>query len=210
MSYWKEDIGWAEQYRNYLPAPSGLRRPGYKNELPGSPSPRQIPALLGVPPRAGFDHPQYPRVLSARKDPEQTYRSQIDTRAPLDSAVLSGLMDAPTAGGDSGASAAGRSASAFARSLTDTTNANMGAAADQFNQQYRQQAENARADDIRAQRANVFDRYRMDVSKDIFDTDLMTKYKTDIKTKEAYRLREVKNARNSVAAAAIGMIGGLL
>jgi hypothetical protein len=210
MSYWKEDIGWANAYTNYLPAPSGLRRPGYKNALPGSPAPAEVPALLGKPPRAGFEHPQYPRVPSARSDPKQTYRSQISTAPPIDSAMLKGLSSGPASLNTYGAGAGGASRAAFTRALSDTASTAAQRQADEFNQKYRQQAENARANDIRAQRSNVMDRYRMDVAKDIFDADLMTKYKTDIKTKEAYRLREVKNARNQVLSSAMGMLGGLL
>lgn len=210
MAYWHEGIDWANAYKNYLPAPTGVRRPNYDNELPGSPEPMEVPALLGKPPKIGFEHPQYPRVWSARKDPEQTYRSQISTKPPIDSAALAGLMSGPESVNRTGAGAGGASRAAFNRSLADTASNAAGRQADEYNQQYRQQAENARADDIRAQRSNVMDRYRMDVSKDIFDADLMTKYQSDIKTKEAWRLREVKNARNQVLSSAMGMLGGLL
>lgn len=210
MSYWKEDIGWANAYKNYLPAPTGLRRPDYDNALPGSPEPAEVPALLGKPPKAGFEHPQYPRVWSARKEPEQTFRSQINTAPPIDSAMLRGLASGPSSVNRTGAGAGGASRAAFTRSLSDTASSAAQRQADEFNQKYRTQAENARANDIRAQRSNMMDRYRMDVAKDIFDADLMTKYKTDIKTKEAHRIREVKNARNQVLSSAMGMLGGLL
>lgn len=81
---------------------------------------------------------------------------------------------------------------------------------DEFNQQYRTQSEKSRAEDILAQRQNVFDRFRLEELAKVFNVDIRTGYTMKQRTLAAYYEREKKNSQAMVTASILRMVGGLI
>jgi len=102
------------------------------------------------------------------------------------------------------------SRSAFSRALTDTTKGSLKRAQDQFSQQYRQQGQKSRAEDILAQRQNASDRFRMDMYKAIFDKDTSVRYDEGVKDLNQYFETEKKNEQAKRTAIVLSFLGGLL
>jgi hypothetical protein len=171
----------------------------------GAPTP---PPPLGQGPKAGFPHPRFKTVGAL--EPSGNYTSQISTQAPIDPARQRDVADVKNPFRSYGTSSGDRSRAAFSQSLADTSRNALRRATDEFNTQYRQQAEKSRAEDVLAQRQNTFDRYRMDVFREIFDEDTRTHYQTETENLKADYEREKKNAQAQVAAAFLGMLGGLI
>lgn len=171
----------------------------------GAPKP---PPPLGQGPKAGFPHPRFKTV--GPTEPSGNYASQINTQAPIDSARSKEIADVKNPYKTYSTSSGDRSRAAFSRSLADTSSNALRRATDEFNTQYRQQAEKSRAEDVLAQRQNTFDRFRMDVFRDIFDEDTRTHYQTETENLKADYEREKKNAQAQVTAAFMGMLGGLI
>jgi len=170
-------------------------------------SPTQPPPL-GKGLKAGFVNPRFDTIGTF--EPKGDYASQISTRAPIDPAQQARVQSVKNAFQSYGTSSGDQSRSAFSRALTDTSKNALGRATDEFNTQYRQQAEKSRAEDVLAQRQNTFDRNKMNVFKDIFDQDTATHYDTEVKDLNAYFEREKKNAQAEMAAAWLRMLGGLI
>lgn len=169
------------------------------------------PPPLGTAPRPGYGNPLYPTVGKLDASPPQGgYRSQINAQSPFGPALLARTAKVTNPNRSYGTSAADQSRSAFARSLTDTSRNAMNRSIDKFNVDYRTQAEKSRAEDILAQRQNSMDRYRMDTLRDVYNVDVSTGYDQKIKDLTAYQTREFKNADAKMAAAVLGMIGGLI
>lgn len=100
-----------------------------------------------------------------------------------------------------------QSRQAFSRSLTDTSNNALRRSMDEFNTEYRGQAEKSLANDVLAQRQSVFDRYRMQVLADVFGADVLTGFDMKQKTLSAHYEREKKNSQAMVTAAILRMVG---
>lgn len=176
------------------------------------------PPPLGTAPRIGFPHPKFPTVGTARSgDPSGNYQSQIDTSSPFKRTLLdtvaSTITPAPirafnAVGSTVAKSMAGdQSRQAFSRSLTDTSNNALRRSMDEFNTEYRGQAEKSLANDVLAQRQSVFDRYRMQVLADVFGADVLTGFDMKQKTLSAHYEREKKNSQAMVTAAILRMVG---
>lgn len=175
------------------------------------------PPPLGLAPKVGFEHPKFPTV--GQKEPTGTYRSQIDTRRTFANPALRDLvLDTVVPGRktlgrlDAAASsvAGNASRSAFARALTDRTNSALDTAMESYDVERQSQAEKSRADDVLAQRQNVFDTFKLNKFKDVYDTDVLTGFDQKVKDLAAYYVRERKNAEAQVTAAALRMVGGFL
>lgn len=179
------------------------------------PAPKK-PDPLGLAPKVGFEHPKFPTV--GQKEPEGTYRSQIDVRPAFAPGIRDQVLDAIVPGRrflgnlDSLAdSVAGRSTqNAFARALTDKSRAALNTSMEEFDAERQSQAEKSRADDVLAQRKNLFDFFRAGKFFDIYNTDVLTGFDQKEKDLTAYYWRERKNSEAMVTAAALRMVGGLL
>lgn len=180
------------------------------------PAPKK-PDPLGLAPKVGFEHPKFPTV--GQKEPEGTYRSQIDTRREFTNpAIREIVLDTVMPGRkflgqvDSLVNSVPGTASrsAFARALTDRTNSALNSAMEDYDVRRQSQAEKSRADDILAQRQNVFDFFKLGKFKDIYDTDVLTGFDQKVKDLAAYYVRERKNSEAMVTAAALRMVGGFL
>jgi hypothetical protein len=109
-----------------------------------------------------------------------------------------------------GNSSGDQSRRALSRAVSDISSNALGRSADQFNQQYRQQAEKSRSEDILAQRQNASDRFQMDVFKAIFGEDTNTRYSEGIKDLRQYWTTERHNENAKQTAMMLSFIGGLL
>jgi hypothetical protein len=175
------------------------------------------PNPLGNAPKVGYENPNFPTI--GQREPEGTYRSQIDTRRTFGNPVLRGLiMDTPVPGRASNTRmnaaapsvAANSSRSAFSRALTDKTNSALDSAMEEYDVQRQSQAEKSRGDDVLAQRQNVFDTFKLNKFKDVYDTDVLTGFDQKILDLSAYYERERKNSKAMITAAALRGIGSVL
>lgn len=180
------------------------------------PRPKKPPPL-GLAPKVGFEHPKFPTI--GQKEPEGTYRSQIDTARPIGPAITRSLLDVanPTSGLARRATDAmfssnsgDASRSAFARSLTDTTRNAMARGVNEFETEYSTQAEKSRAEDVLAQRQNVFDTFRLNKLYDVFGEDVNVGFGQKVKDLSAYYERERKNSQAMITASFMRMLGGLI
>ena len=169
------------------------------------------PRPVGRMPQPGVNSPRFPTVGPTEiQPPAGGYQSTISTRAPIDpsrmsavTSVFSGLMPTGNSSGD-------QSRRALSRAVSDISSNALGRSADQFNQQYRQQAEKSRSEDILAQRQNASDRFQMDVFKAIFGEDTNTRYSEGIKDLRQYWTTERHNENAKQTAMWMSFIGGLL
>jgi hypothetical protein len=113
---------------------------------------------------------------------------------------------APTYGSGAGA----QSRQALSRAVGDMSRSALQRSTDEFNQQYRQQAEKARAEDILAQRQNASDRFQMEVYKAIFGEDTDTRYSEGIKDLRQYWTTERHNENAKQTAMWLSFIGSLI
>ena len=169
------------------------------------------PPPIGRAPQPGFPSARFPVVGPA--DPVGFYRSHINAKEPLGQSVrnaiaavktprLSELSLSPSSGD--------RSRAAFARATANTSKNAMLRSADEFNVKYRSQAEQARAQDVLSQRQNVHDRFRMDSSKAIFDTDTNVRFTEGIEDIYARGQRARSAAQAQITASLLRMLGGLI
>jgi hypothetical protein len=169
------------------------------------------PPPIGTGPKAGYEHPRFPTV--GPKDvsaPTGGYTSIINTSTPVDAGKFKQISSVKTPFKSYSGSSGNRSRSEFARALTDTSSQGMKRATDKFSTDYRKQAEKSRAEDLLGQRQNQLDRYRMDVFKDIFDTDTTTRYDEGTKDLNQYYETEKKNEQAKRTAMMLSFLGGLL
>lgn len=168
-------------------------------------------------PKPGFGNAKFPVV--GKVEPKGTYRSQVDTGSPFQQALLDRVANvtapAPTRSyrslpGVADSAAGNASRESFGRALTDTSSNALRRSMDEFNTQYRTQAEKSRAEDILAQRQNVFDRYRLETLAEVFGVDVLTGFGMKQKTLAAHYEREKKNSQAMVTAAILRMVGGLI
>jgi hypothetical protein len=128
--------------------------------------------------------------------PTGTYRSAINTSAPLSQAFAQSLTAKKLPSSSNyGNSATGISRSAFANALLADTNRQTSQEIDRFNVAQRTQAEKSRAEDILSQRQSLSDRYRMDVMRDIFEADTDQRYRSGMKDLKEQYAREKKEAQ---------------
>jgi hypothetical protein len=164
----------------------------------------QLPAFIGPPPTLyNSRHPWYD---GGPQLPKANYSSQINTKSPISGSRSQSLSKIQSPFSYSGTSSGGRSRSALASALIDPARTQIGRQIDQFNTQYQQQAQQSLAQDILSQRQSVMDRYRMDVMKDVFDTDTYTRKQQGEADLTAHYKREKRNAQ---AQAIAGIFGGL-
>lgn len=168
----------------------------------------ELPAIGRLPdgpnPRFPLAGPEKPSL------PPGGYQSIIDTRAPLDvgeTAMLLRGLSGPTYG-DSSAENASRSA--FARALTDNTNATLRSSIADFNQQYQQQAQKSLAEDMLGQWQNTMDRFRLDTSVANQGADIWTHYDQEGKNLKQTESTEIANEKAKQTAAVLGFLGGLI
>jgi len=169
------------------------------------------PPPLGRMPQPGFPNPRFPTVGPTEIEPPPGgYQSSIDTRPPLDAgrmAQISRVAQQPQSyGSDSGAA----SRAGLSRAMADFSSQTLDRSSDQFNQQYRQQAEKARAEDILAQRQNASDRFQMEVYKAIFGADTDLRYTTGIKDLTQYWNTERWNENAKQTAMWLSFLGSLI
>lgn len=169
-------------------------------------------------PRPGFAHKKFPTIGAT--EPKGNYQSQINTQSPFTQVLLDRVaqtaMPAPmrafNAIGSSFANsiAANQSRQSFNRALADTSNNALRRSMDEFSTEFKSQGEKSRANDVLAQRQNVFDRFRMDVLAAVFGEDVLTGFQMKQKTLAAYYEREKKNSQAMVTASILRMVGGLI
>ena len=172
------------------------------------------PPPLGRGPKQGYESPRFPTV--GQKDvkaPPGGYKSVISTKAPIDkgaakriSAVNAAFKNVRGKKGTAG----DKTRDAFARATQDTSKSAIDRAIDKFIKDYMKQAEKSRSEDYLSQRQNQLDRYRMDVFKDIFDTDTSTRYTEGTKDLNQYYETEKKNEQAKRTAMILSFLGSLI
>jgi hypothetical protein len=172
------------------------------------------PPPLGRGPKAGYDSPRFPTV--GQKDvkaPPGGYKSVISTKAPIDKGAVKRITAVNKAfknvRGKKG-TAGDKTRDAFAGATRDTSKNAMDRAIDKFLADYMRQAEKSRSEDILSQRQNQLDRYRMDVFKDIFDTDTSTRYTEGTKDLNQYYDTEKKNEQAKRTAMILSFLGSMI
>ena len=169
------------------------------------------PPPLGRSPRGGYSNPRFksdwPRDVSP---PTGGYQSIISTAAPFTGSQRQQLAATPRMPTSYGTGAGAQSRAALSGALSGLTSNAIQRSANEFETDYRRQAEKSRSEDILAQRQNVHDRYKMDVFKSIFDQDTDTRYTTGIKDLTQYWHTEKLNENAKQTAMWLSMIGGLL
>mgnify|MGYP003343376339 CR=1 FL=1 len=156
-------------------------------------------------------------------EPKGNYASNIDTRSPIDSGQMRSISNVYSQWSPPGAiasqalgygSAGARSAGALGRGLSDLSKTALQRGTQQFGAQYRTEAEQARGEDIQSQRQNTMDRFKMDMSKAIFDADTWSRWQSEQSDIKAHYKRELANSNSIVTQAVIrgvmGLIGGFL
>jgi hypothetical protein len=158
----------------------------------------ELPALGRLPdgpnPRFPMAGPEAPSL------PAGGFQSIIDTRAPLDTGFTGMLLKGLT-GPSYGASAAeNASRSAFARALTDNTNATLRSSIADFNQQYQAQAQKSLSEDLLGQWQSILDRFRLDSSVANQGADIWTHYDQEGKNTKQTESTEIDNEKTKQAA----------
>jgi len=160
---------------------------------------------LGPPPRMPRIDPINPPA------PNTTYRSAINTAAPIDRSMAQSFTRMPSPYQNKyGVSAGDKSRSAFAQALMSNSQNTMAQQIDRFNVAQRTQAEKSRGEDILSQRQSVHDRYRMDEMRNIFEKDTNQRYIEGMRDLKHQYKREAANAAASAMAGMFGGIGGAL
>ena len=185
------------------PPQVGNWRP-YKGGKPPDPPPAGQGPLIGSP------HPRFPTVGPTEiAPPAGGYQSIIDT-APMDQGKRNQITAVPVAFQSSRTSGGDPSRAAFARAVSDTSRNAMGRAENKFSTDLMQQSQKSRSEDLLAQKQSAADRFRMDLSKNIFDTDTTTRYSEGIKDGSQMFETEKRNEEAKRTAMVMRMIGGLL
>jgi hypothetical protein len=177
----------------------------YKGGKPPDPPP------AGRGPVAGYTNPRFPSVGPSKVAvPAGGYQSIISTAPPIDAGQRKQIANVTAPYTSNRRTAGDQSRSAFARALTDTSSNALTRGTDQFNTDYRKQAEKSLSEDILAQRQNATDRFNMDMFKDIFDVDTSTRYTEGIKDGSQMFETEKRNEQAKRTAMIMRMIGSLL
>ena len=158
------------------------------------------PPPVGRSPVGGYSNPRFPSTWARDVSPPQGgYQSIISTAAPFSSTMRAELSKAPVASKSYGSGAGDASRSAFSGALAGLSNNAISRSANEFETGYQRQAEKSLSEDILAQRQNSHDRYRMDVFKNIFDTDTDARYSEGIKDlrQKWYTEKENENAKQT-------------
>lgn len=158
----------------------------------------ELPAIGRLPdgpnPRFPMAGPEAPSL------PPGGFQSIIDTRAPMDAgfigATMRGLLGPP----DGASSSENASRSAFARALTDNTNATLRSSIADFNQQYQSQAQKSLSEDLLGQWQSTMDRYRLDSSVANQGADIWTHYDQEGKNLKQTESTEIANEKAKQAA----------
>ena len=167
---------------------------GTADKQPASPPP------LGRSPVGGYSNPRFPSTWARDVSPPTGgYQSIISTAAPFSSTMRAQLTSAPTTSKSYGSGAGDASRSAFSGALAGLSNNAVGRAADEYETTYQRQAQKSLSEDILAQRQNQHDRYRMDVFKNIFDTDTDARFSEGIKDlrQKWFTEKENENAKQT-------------
>lgn len=169
------------------------------------------PPPVGRSPLGGYSNPRFPSTWARDVTPPAGgYQSIISTAAPFSFSQRQQLASAPVSFRSGGTGAGDASRAAFSGALASLTDNSMRKASDQFETEYRRQGEKSRAEDILAQRQNQHDRYRMDVFKNIFDTDTDARYSEGIKDLRQKWYTEKENENAKQTAMWLSFIGGML
>ena len=156
-------------------------------------------------------NPRFPTIgATAPTIPPGGYQSIISTKPPIDAAAAKRLTNAYTPYSSYSQTSGNQSRSALSRALLDTTKGAVGRAGDDFNQQYRQQAEKSRAEDILSQRQNAADRFQMESARDVFGADESNRYSEGIKDMRQYFSTEKANEQAKRTAIVMRFLGSLL
>ena len=169
------------------------------------------PPPSGRAPKAGYPNKRFPTVGPTDiSPPSGGYQSVISTKSPFDAGQMGRIasVQAPTTSYARGAGA--QSSNAFNRGIADTSRNTIQNAANKFTTDYQRQAEKSLSEDMLAQRQNSADRFRMDLFKNMFDTDTKVRYTEGIKDLSQYRETEKRNEEAKRTAMVMRMIGGLL
>lgn len=186
------------QVGNWGPFKSGGRKPA-------------DPPPLGRGPVAGYANPRFPTVGPTDiTPPPGGYQSIISTKSPFDAGKMNRIADVKTPTASYGRGAGARSNAAFNRGLADTSRNTIQNAANTFTTDYQRQAEKSRSEDILAQRQNAADRFRMDLFKNMFDTDTDVRYFEGIKDLSQYRETEKRNEEAKRTAIVMRFLGSLI
>lgn len=188
-----------------MPQPQvGNWRP-YKGGKPPDPPP------VGRGPVAGYSNPRFPTVGPTDiKPPSGGYQSIIDTKSPFDAGRMARIASVKTPTASYGGGAAKQSVNAFNRGIADTSRNTIQNAANTFTTDYQRQSEKSRSEDMLAQRQNASDRFRMDLFKNMFDTDTDVRYTQGIMDMSQYFETEKRNEEAKRTAMVMRFIGGLL
>lgn len=169
------------------------------------------PPPLGRSPVGGYSNPRFPSTWARDVSPPAGgYQSIINAAAPFNASQRSRLASTPASFRSYGSGAGNASRSAFSGALAGLSSNAVAKAADQVETDYRRQAEKSRSEDILAQRQNAHDRYRMDVFKNIFDTDTDARYSEGIKDLRQKWYTEKQNENAKQTAMWLSFIGGLI
>lgn len=174
------------------------------------PVPKRPPPMKRAP-VAGFPSTEFPVI--GPTEAKGFYSSAISTAEPLGHSVrqtIAAVKNPRPAGMPASSSSGDRSRDAFAAATASTSRNAVLRSADEFNTKYRSQAENARAQDIRAQRENVQDRFRMDSGLATFNFDTRTRFAEGVEDIYARGKRARSAAQAQITASLLRMLGGLI
>lgn len=169
------------------------------------------PPPVGRSPIGGYSNPRFPSTWARDVSPPTGgYQSIINAAAPFTPSQRAQLSSTVTPFRSYGSGAGSASRSAFSGALAGLSSNAVSRAADQVETDFRRQAEKSRSEDILAQRQNQHDRYRMDVFKNIFDTDTDARYSEGIKDLRQKWYTEKENENAKQTAMWLSFIGGML
>lgn len=177
----------------------------YKGGKPPDPPP------VGAGPKAGYTNPRFQTVGPTDiSPPPGGYQSIISTKSPIDAGQSKRIADVkmPTTSYAQGAAA--MSQNLFNRGMADTTRNTIQNASNQFSTDYQRQAQKSMSEDVLAQRQNASDRFRMDLFKNMFDTDTDVRYTEGIKDMSQYFETEKRNEQAKRTAIVMRFLGSLL
>lgn len=127
-------------------------------------------------------NPRFPTVGPTQLTPPPGgYQSVIDASPPLNVGQQRQVTKTINPYVGYGKTGGKQSQSAFARALTDNSNASLRSGTSEFGQKFLDQALKSRADDIISQKQNAMDRFRMNSSNATYAADLSTSYDQGIK-----------------------------
>lgn len=177
----------------------------YKGGKPPDPPP------VGRGPKAGYENKRFPTVGPTDiTPPAGGYQSVISTKSPFDAGTMARLASVKTPTASYGSGAAAKSTNAFNRGIADTTKNTVQNAANTFTTDYQRQAQKSLSEDVLAQRQNASDRFRMELFKNMFDTDTDVRYTEGIKDMSQYFETEKRNEEAKRTAMVMRFFGSLI